>query len=70
MPWRSALLAGLLVAAFAPQIRAAALDYPRHHIRIIVPFPPGAGPDQMARLVGQHLQGWSAEARSAGIEPQ
>ncbi|WP_024518442.1 tripartite tricarboxylate transporter substrate-binding protein [Bradyrhizobium sp. Tv2a-2] len=55
MRWRPALLASLLVYAFAPQIRAE-LDYPRHQIRIIVPFPPGAGPDQVARLVGQHLQ--------------
>jgi tripartite-type tricarboxylate transporter receptor subunit TctC len=56
MRGRSALLAGLLVIAAAPQIPAAELDYPRHQIRIVVPFPPGAGPDQVARLVGQHLQ--------------
>src|ERR1700752_5032311 len=56
MRWRSALLAGLLVIASAPHTRAAQLDYPRRQIRIVVPFPPGAGPDQVARLVGQHLQ--------------
>jgi tripartite-type tricarboxylate transporter receptor subunit TctC len=31
-------------------------DYPQRQIRIIVPFPAGAGPDQVARLLGQHLQ--------------
>jgi tripartite-type tricarboxylate transporter receptor subunit TctC len=31
-------------------------DYPERPIRIVVPFPAGAGPDQVARLVGQHLQ--------------
>lgn len=56
MRWRLALLAGLLVIASTPHVRAAELDYPGHQIRIIVPFPPGAGPDQVARLVGQHLQ--------------
>jgi|SRR5271166_538098 len=56
MRWRWALLASLLVAPATPQIRAAEPDYPRHQIKIIVPFPPGAGPDQVARLVGQHLQ--------------
>jgi tripartite-type tricarboxylate transporter receptor subunit TctC len=56
MRWRSALLAGLLVIASAPHTRAAQLDYPRRQIRIVVPFPPGAGPDQVARLVGRHLQ--------------
>src|ERR1700752_4646433 len=56
MRWRSALLAGLLVIASAPHTRAAQLDYPRRQIRIVVPFPAGAGPDNVARLVGQHLQ--------------
>src|SRR5215475_7324861 len=31
-------------------------DYPQRQIRIIVPFPAGAGPDQVARLLGQQLQ--------------
>ena len=29
---------------------------PTRQIKIIVPFPAGAGPDQVARLLGQHLQ--------------
>ena len=36
--------------------RAAADDYPTRQIKIIVPFPAGAGPDQVARLLGQRLQ--------------
>ena len=37
--------------------RVAADDiYPARQIKIIVPFPGGAGPDQVARLVGKHLQ--------------
>ena len=30
--------------------------YPNHTVRIIVPFPPGSGPDLIARIVGQQLQ--------------
>jgi tripartite-type tricarboxylate transporter receptor subunit TctC len=58
MKLRSVLLAGLVVLGIAaPHAASAADDYPKHQIRIIVPFPPGAGPDQVARLLGQHLQG-------------
>jgi tripartite-type tricarboxylate transporter receptor subunit TctC len=57
MKLRSALLAGfVLLGLAAPQAVAAADDYPKRQIRIIVPFPAGAGPDQVARLLGQHLQ--------------
>jgi tripartite-type tricarboxylate transporter receptor subunit TctC len=57
MELRSILLAGLLLTGFAwPQPAPAAADYPQRQIKIIVPFPAGAGPDQVARLVGQHLQ--------------
>src|ERR1700753_2779575 len=51
------LLACLLVMAFAaPHAFAADDSYPQRPIRIIVPFPGGAGPDQVARLLGKHLQ--------------
>ena len=30
--------------------------YPNRTVRIIVPFPPGSGPDLIARIVGQQLQ--------------
>jgi tripartite-type tricarboxylate transporter receptor subunit TctC len=53
MRLRSGWLACVLLALSA--ITAAA-DYPSRPIRIIVPFPAGAGPDHIARLLGQHLQ--------------
>jgi tripartite-type tricarboxylate transporter receptor subunit TctC len=53
--WR--LLAGLLLlgCAVSPGVSAAD-DYPSRQIKIVVPFPAGAGPDQVARMLGQHLQ--------------
>jgi tripartite-type tricarboxylate transporter receptor subunit TctC len=57
MKLRSAVLAGFaLLGLAAPHAVAAADDYPQRQIRLIVPFPAGAGPDQVARLLGQHLQ--------------
>jgi tripartite-type tricarboxylate transporter receptor subunit TctC len=56
MKLRSILFAGLLLALAAPQAVAAADDYPNRQIKIIVPFPAGAGPDQVARMLGQYLQ--------------
>src|ERR1700680_4784295 len=57
MKLRSGLLAGLvLLGLAAPHAVAAADDYPNRQIKIIVPFPAGAGPDQVARMLGQHLQ--------------
>jgi tripartite-type tricarboxylate transporter receptor subunit TctC len=54
---RSVVLACLCVVAFAvPQAGAADDDYPKRQIKIIVPFPGGAGPDNVARLLGRHLQ--------------
>jgi tripartite-type tricarboxylate transporter receptor subunit TctC len=56
MKLRSGVLAGLVLLGLAgPQARAAD-DYPTRQIKIIVPFPAGAGPDQVARLLGQRLQ--------------
>jgi tripartite-type tricarboxylate transporter receptor subunit TctC len=57
MRLRSGLLAGLILLALAaPQAVTAADDYPTRQIKIIVPFPAGAGPDQVARMLGQYLQ--------------
>jgi tripartite-type tricarboxylate transporter receptor subunit TctC len=54
---RSGLFACLfLLGIFSPQLAAAIDDYPKRQIKIIVPFPAGAGPDQVARMLGQHLQ--------------
>jgi tripartite-type tricarboxylate transporter receptor subunit TctC len=55
MTLRSVLLAGFILLGLAAS-HAAAADYPNRQIRLIVPFPAGAGPDQVARLLGQHLQ--------------
>jgi tripartite-type tricarboxylate transporter receptor subunit TctC len=56
MKLRSGVLAGLvLLAMFGQQARAADDDYPKRQIKIIVPFPAGAGPDQVARMLGQHF---------------
>src|SRR3954466_1541634 len=60
MKLRSGVLAGLLLFGLAvPHAKAekaAEDDYPKRQIKIIVPFPAGAGPDQVARLLGQQLQ--------------
>jgi tripartite-type tricarboxylate transporter receptor subunit TctC len=57
MRMRSVVLACFCLAAFAaPQAQAAGEDYPTRQIKIIVPFPGGAGPDNVARLLGKHLQ--------------
>src|SRR6201996_215283 len=50
-------LAGLLLLGCAiSQVQAADSDYPQRQVKIVVPFPAGAGPDQVARMLGQHLQ--------------
>src|SRR3954454_10770611 len=57
MKLRLGLLAGLLLLGPAvPHANAAEEDYPTRQIKIIVPFPAGAGPDQVARMLGQRLQ--------------
>lgn len=48
------LLAGLLLSAFA---HGQDKGYPSHAIRVIVPFPPGAGTDVSARFFGSQLSG-------------
>jgi tripartite-type tricarboxylate transporter receptor subunit TctC len=49
---RTMLLAGLSLAGG----RAWSQAYPSRPIKIVVPSPPGGSTDQLARLVGQHLQ--------------
>src|SRR3979411_775331 len=67
MRLRSGVLAGLLLLGLAvPHTKAAEDDYPKRQIKIIVPFPAGAGPDQVARMLGQHLQ--DAFAQTVVIE--
>ena len=54
-PWSGVLAAVALLGALNSQAVAATDDYPKRPIKIIVPFPAGAGPDQVARMLGQHL---------------
>jgi tripartite-type tricarboxylate transporter receptor subunit TctC len=57
MKLRAMVLAGLVLSGLAGSLTiAAADDYPARQIRIVVPFPAGAGPDQVARMLGQYLQ--------------
>jgi tripartite-type tricarboxylate transporter receptor subunit TctC len=56
MKLRSILLAGFVLVGFSAHQAASADEYPARQIKIIVPFPAGAGPDQVARMLGQYLQ--------------
>src|SRR5580698_3976835 len=57
MSRRLRALAGLLLFGCAiSQAVAAGGEYPNRQIKIVVPFPAGAGPDQVARMMAQHLQ--------------
>src|SRR3954471_19787634 len=49
-------VAAAILFGLAASPADAADDYPSRQIKIIVPFPAGAGPDQVARLLGQQLQ--------------
>src|SRR5262249_46073669 len=46
----------IVLACGAEHAFAGGDGSPRRQIKIIVPFPGGAGPDQVARLLGKHLQ--------------
>jgi tripartite-type tricarboxylate transporter receptor subunit TctC len=54
--WSGLLAVLVLLGLPAPHAIAADEDYPKRQIKIIVPFPAGAGPDQVARMLGQYLQ--------------
>src|SRR5262249_42394514 len=49
-------LAGAAIAATVVPGITAAQTYPTRPVRIIVPYPPGAATDSLARLMGQWLQ--------------
>ena len=56
MRLRLGVLAALVLFGLVGPQAHAADDYPTRQIKIIVPFPAGAGPDQVARMLGQQLQ--------------
>ena len=47
------VVAALALAALLPFTPAAAQDFPRKPVKIIVPFPPGGTPDMLSRLLAQ-----------------
>ncbi len=49
-------LLGVLLLLCSGAMPAAAQDWPTRSLRMIVPFPPGSGPDLVARLVAEHLR--------------
>ncbi|KQW01211.1 tripartite tricarboxylate transporter substrate binding protein [Rhizobacter sp. Root1221] len=53
---RRALGVGLLVAGLAPALAVAADDWPTKPVRIITPFPAGAGPEAVLRVLAEKLQ--------------
>src|SRR5579862_6361425 len=55
MPIDRALLAGACVMMLCNASLHAQTGYPAKPIRLIVPYPPGAGTDIIARTVGQKL---------------
>ena len=56
MRLRPGVLAAVILLGLAGPRAHAADEYPSRQIKIIVPFPAGAGPDQVARMLGQQLQ--------------
>src|SRR4051794_8707132 len=59
---RIALTAAFLASAMAPAMAHSYnqnqnQDWPTRPLRMIVPFPPGAGPDIVARMVSEYLRG-------------
>jgi tripartite-type tricarboxylate transporter receptor subunit TctC len=53
---RRAIGLGLLVAGLAPALAVAADDWPTKSVRIITPFPAGAGPEAVLRVLAEKLQ--------------
>ena len=56
MKWTHAVMCGVVMFG-AADMAAAQGGYPNHVVRIIVPFTPGGIVDNIARVVGEQLQG-------------
>src|SRR5882672_9232857 len=67
MKLRFHVLAGLVLLGLAGAHANAADDYPTRQIKIIVPFPAGAGPDQVQRLQEELGQTVVIENRSGAL---
>ena len=52
---RRALAGLLMLAATSTAVWAQPSDWPNRPVRMVVPYPPGTGPDIMARLVSEKL---------------
>ncbi|MDH4375087.1 MAG: tripartite tricarboxylate transporter substrate binding protein [Ramlibacter sp.] len=59
LPRRSTLgllaASGLALAAGMPQLASAQAAFPSRQVTLVVPFPPGGGPDLAARIIGEKL---------------
>lgn len=53
---RRTFLAGALAPAAGSTLAQADSGYPARMIKLVVPYPPGSGPDMLGRLVAQQLQ--------------
>lgn len=53
---RALLIAAGLACALGAQAQGPALDFPTKPVRIITPFPAGAGPEAVLRMVAEKLQ--------------
>jgi tripartite-type tricarboxylate transporter receptor subunit TctC len=67
MKWLYGALSALLVS-----VPVAAQTYPTRPVHLVVGFPPGSGPDLIARLIGQDLsqalgQGFVVENKSGAL---
>ena len=53
--WCTGVVLAFAAMGLTQESSAQAGDFPRKEVRMIVPAPPGSGPDSLARLLGQRL---------------